>query len=139
MTVLVNPYIMLNGNAKEAIRFYVESLDAKVLFQQTFGETPEDPGHPLPKEFKERVAHAVLKIGEMELLVADSEPGQQTHTGNRVTICMTTNEVKKAQQLYKLLKQDGKVNSPLTETYFSPAYGMVTDQFGVTFQIFTKI
>lgn len=24
------------------------------------------------------------------------------------------------------------------ELYFSPAYGMVTDKFGVTFQIFTK-
>ncbi|MXQ53098.1 VOC family protein [Shimazuella alba] len=138
MTVLVNPYIMLNGNAKKAIEFYAESLDAKVLFQQTFGEAIEDPERPLPEEFKERVAHSVLKIGEMELLVADSEPGQQTHTGDRVTICMTTNEVEKAQQMYTLLQQGGKVNIPLTETYFSPAYGVVTDQFGVTFQIFTR-
>jgi PhnB protein len=130
---------MLDGNAKEAIHFYEKTLDAKVVFQQTFGETPEDPEHPLSEEFKERVAHSVLKIGETELLVADTEPRQQTQIGNRLTICITTNEVKKAQQMYTLLQQGGKVNIPLTETYFSPAYGVVTDQFGVTFQIFTRI
>jgi PhnB protein len=129
---------MLNGNAKEAIQFYIEVLDAKVLYQQTFGDAPEDSEYPLPEEFKERVAHSVLKIGKIELFVADAEPGQHTVTGNRVTICITTNEVKKAQQLYTLLQKDGEVNVPLTETYFSPAYAVVTDQFGVTFQIFTR-
>lgn len=136
MPVQVNPYIMLEGNAKEAIQFYEKSLDAKVLFQQTFGEAPE---FPVPEEAKEQIAHSVLKIGEMELLVADTEPGQQTQIGNRVTICITTNEVKEAHQIYTALQQEGTVNIPLTKTYFSPAYGVVTDQFGVTFQIFTRI
>lgn len=27
---------------------------------------------------------------------------------------------------------------PLQKVHFSPAYGMVTDKFGVTFQIFTQ-
>lgn len=139
MTVQVNPYIMLDGHAKEAIQFYEKSLDAKVLFQQTFGEALENPEHPVPEEARERLAHSVLRIGETELLVADTEPGQQTQIGNRVTICITTNEVKTAHQMYTFLQQDGKVNIPLTETYFSPAYGVVTDQFGVTFTIFTKI
>jgi PhnB protein len=139
MTVQVNPYIMLDGNAKEAIQFYEKSLDAKVLFQQTFGEAPENPEHPVPEEAKERIAHSVLRIGETEMFVADTEHGQQTQIGNRVTICITTNEVEKTQQMYDILQQDGKVNIPLTEIYFSPAFGVVTDQFGVTFQIFTKI
>jgi PhnB protein len=30
------------------------------------------------------------------------------------------------------------VNMPLQETFFSPAYGIVTDKFGVTFQINTE-
>jgi PhnB protein len=36
------------------------------------------------------------------------------------------------------LKQDGQVKMPLQETFFSPAYGIVTDKFGVTFQIYTE-
>ncbi len=27
---------------------------------------------------------------------------------------------------------------PLQETFFSPAYGIVTDKFGVTFQIYAE-
>ncbi|MBP1893865.1 putative glyoxalase superfamily protein PhnB [Paenibacillus lactis] len=29
------------------------------------------------------------------------------------------------------------MNIPLGEVHFSPAYGVVTDRYGVTFQIFT--
>ncbi|WP_279288624.1 hypothetical protein [Clostridium gasigenes] len=35
------------------------------------------------------------------------------------------------------MKEDDKVNIELNESHFSPAYAMVTDKFGVTFQIFT--
>jgi PhnB protein len=36
------------------------------------------------------------------------------------------------------LQQGGQVKMPLQETLFSPAYGIVTDKFGVTFQIYTE-
>ncbi len=36
-----------------------------------------------------------------------------------------------------MLKQEGQVVMPLQEVHFSPAYAIVTDKFGVTFQIFT--
>lgn len=36
-------------------------------------------------------------------------------------------------------RQDGQVNLPFKEEPFSPGFGDVTDKFGVTFQIYTKI
>lgn len=138
MTLQLTPYLMMDGNASEAIQFYEKSLDAKVLFKQTVGEGPENPDFPLTAEEKERVAHSVLKVGETDIFVADLIPGQSFQRGNQVTICITTNEMEKSKQIYDSLQQDGQVNIPLQETYFSPAYGMVTDKFGVTFQIFTK-
>lgn len=44
------PYITMDGNAKEAIEFYEEALDAQLLFIQTFGEMPENPDFPIPAE-----------------------------------------------------------------------------------------
>lgn len=133
MTIQFMPFIMLDGNANEAIEFYEKSLDAKVMFKQTFGEGPEN----VPTDAKDRVAHAVLKVGEAEMFVADTEPGENNQPGNRLSICITTNEIEKSKKMYESLKQGGQVNIPLQEIYFSPAYGMVTDKFGVTFQIFT--
>lgn len=114
-------------------------MDAKVLFKQTVGEGPENPQFPTTAEEKNRVAHSILKIGETDIFVADLIPGQSHQKGNQVTICITTNEMEKSKQIYDSLQEDGQVNMPLQETHFSPAYGMVTDKFGVTFQIFTKI
>ncbi|MCC3376839.1 VOC family protein [Cohnella sp. REN36] len=137
MTVQLIPFVFLDGNAGEAISFYEKSLDAKVVFKQTFGDAPNDPNHPLPAHAKERIAHAVLKAGEGELFVADIVPGQPHQGGNQVSICMTTDDLEKSKRFFEALQPGGQVNMPLQEVYFSPAYGVVTDKFGVTFQIFT--
>lgn len=137
MTLQFIPFIFLDGNANEAIQFYEKSLDAKVTFKQTFGDAPDDPNHPLPANAKERIAHSVLKAGEAEIFVADVAPGQPNQGGNKVSICITTNDIEQSKRFYEALQQDGQVNMPLQEVYFSPAYGVVTDKFGVSFQIFT--
>lgn len=132
------PYIMMDGNAKEAIEFYEEALDAQLLFIQTFGEMPENPDFPIPAEVKERVGHATLKVGETELMFSDTFPGSPFSSGNQVSICITTDSVEQAQKMFDALQQGGQVGMPLQETHFSPAYGNVTDKFGVTFQMFTE-
>ncbi|KAF6637481.1 VOC family protein [Paenibacillus sp. EKM208P] len=132
------PYITMDGNAKEAIEFYKEALDAQLLFIQTFGEMPENPDFPIPAEVKERVGHATLKVGETELMFSDTFPGSPFSSGNQVSICITTDSVEQAQKMFDALQQGGQVEMPLQETHFSPAYGNVTDKFGVTFQMFTE-
>ncbi|KOS02533.1 MULTISPECIES: VOC family protein [Paenibacillus] len=132
------PYITMDGNAKEAIEFYEEALDAQLLFIQTFGEMPENPDFPIPAEVKERVGHATLKVGETELMFSDTFPGSPFSSGNQVSICITTDSVEQAQKMFDALQQGGQVGMPLQETHFSPAYGNVTDKFGVTFQMFTE-
>jgi PhnB protein len=134
MTLQLTPYIMLDGNANEAIEFYVKSLDAKVLFKQTFGEGPET----VPEVAKERLSHSILLVGETELYVADTFPGQPNQRGNQVQICITAPDVEHSTRLYDALQQGGQVITPLQKTHFSLAYGMITDKFGATFQIFTR-
>lgn len=140
MNVKFTPFIMLDGHANEAIRFYEQALGAQVVFKQTFGEIPEEGNaSPMAEELKKRIAHSVLVVGGSELFVSDSEPNQQLERGDQVNICLTVKDVSDAERIYDALRSEGKVLSPLQPLYFSPAYGMVTDQFGVTFQIFTDI
>lgn len=138
MSMRLIPYLMLDGNAKEAIDFYTKALDATLLFSQTFGEMPANPDFPMPAEVKDRVAHATIKVGETELMFSDIFPGQPHQSGNQVTICLSTNDKNQSQKIYEALQQGGQVSMPLQETHFSPAYGIVTDRFGVTFQIYTE-
>lgn len=138
MSVRMIPYLMMDGNAREAVDFYLKALDGELIFMQTYGEGPQNPEFPLPEEAKNLILHADIKVGDAELMLSDNFPGSPHQKGNQVTICISTEDKEKAQRFYDALSQDGNVVMPLQETFFSPAYGIVTDKFGVTFQIHTQ-
>lgn len=138
MAINMIPYLIFDGNAKEAIAFYEKALNAENLGVITFGEMPEDPNYPLPAEAKDRVSHATLKVGNSDLMFSDTFPGQPYQTGNNVTICITCDDPARSKEMFAALEQGGQVTMPLMETSFSPLYGMVVDKYGVTFQIYTE-
>ncbi|WP_042460315.1 VOC family protein [Neobacillus dielmonensis] len=138
MNVKLIPYLVMDGTAKEALDFYQKALDGKILFSQSFGEMPENPDFPLPESAKDRVSHATIQIGKSEMMFSDTFPGQPAQRGSQVTICLTTDDAEKSKQFFNALADGGQIQMPLQETFFSPAYGTVTDKFGVTFQIFTE-
>ncbi len=139
MTLKLTPYINLEGKASEAIRFYEQAIDAKVLMLFTYGDMPEMPS-TFNDEHKNLVAHAKLQVGESELMFSDNPTGASIASGKRVTICITTNDVEKSRRIFDALRQDGgQVNLPFQTESFSPGFGDVTDKFGVTFQVFTDL
>ena len=138
MSLQLVPYILMNGRAKEAISYYEEALNANVLFQQTFGEGPKDTLGMFKENQLDFIAHSILKIGETQIMVADIIPELQFKNGNQVSICITTSDILEAKKIFENLKKDGKVIIELNKVHFSPAWGIVTDKFGVTFQIYTN-
>lgn len=138
MSLKLIPFIqIMDGRAKEAIEYYQEVLNAKVVFMQTVGEGPKDELSKFKENQLGLIAHSVLIIGESEIMVSDSIPGVPFQNGNQISICITTDDISTTKQFYEKLKGNGKIIIELNEIYFSPAYGMVTDKFGVTFQLFT--
>lgn len=87
---------------------------------------------------KELVAHALLKIGESDLMISDTFPGMPFHVGNNVGMLIMTNRKERTKEIYDRLLDGGQVNMPLQETFWSPAYGLVTDKFGITFHVSTE-
>ncbi|PGL66786.1 VOC family protein [Bacillus sp. AFS055030] len=147
MTLKITPCIVMSGNAKEAVHFYEKELEAEVLTIQTYGEMPI----PCPEALKNSVANAILKIGESELMLFDApiqskpviDKDSQANTSiseNKkveVTINLSIDSVEKTKRIFKSLQQGGHVIAPLESVPFSPAFGTVTDQFGVTFILIT--
>ncbi|WP_173915328.1 VOC family protein [Halobacillus sp. Marseille-Q1614] len=133
----IHPYLVLDGRGQEALKFYKEALDAEVLSVQTFGEMPSDPENPLPEEIKDRVMNAQLKVGGSDLMLSDTFPGQPYQLGSQVSIAIQTNDHEKTKEVFDKLKEGGTVNMELQQTFWSSAYGQVTDKFGVLWQINT--
>ena len=132
MTLSLTPYITLAGQAGEAIQFYEKVLEAKVLGIMTYEDMPGAPA-----EMKDLIANAVLQIGESSLMFSDT-PEPSIQEGKKVTICITSDDADKSKRIFANLADGGHINMPIEETSFSPAFGDVTDKFGVTFQIYTE-
>lgn len=137
MSLQFTPFIMMNGKAKEAISYYEEVFGAKVLFRQTIGEGPKEDAARFKKEELDLVAHSVLQIGDTQIMISDMLPGLPFKNGTQISICITTPDVSTTDKFYNRLKEDGKVIVELGKVHFSPAYAIVIDKYGVTFQIFT--
>lgn len=139
MILGINPYLVLDGNGQEAVKFYENALDAKVEILQTFGEMPENPEFSIPVDVKDRVLHAHLKVGSTDLMISDTFPGQPCQIGSQVTIAIRINDVEKSKEVFEKLQEGGRVVMPLQETFWSPSYGQVIDKFGVEWQISTLV
>lgn len=137
MILGVYAYLRLNGNGKEAVKFYENVLDAEVLGVQTYGQLPENPEFTLPDEVKDRVVHAQLKVGNTFLMLSDTFPGQPYQLGSQVDVAINLNDVEKSKEVFEKLQESGEVIMPLQETPWSPSYGQVRDKFGITWQIST--
>jgi PhnB protein len=139
MILGIHPYVVVEGRGREALAFYQEAIDAQVLQVQTFGDMPENPDFPTPKEMKHLIINAHLKVGNADLMLSDTFPGQTLSMGEQVTISLTTNNVEKTRQVFVKLQEEGKINMALEETFWSPLYGQVTDKFGIKWQITTFV
>ncbi|UFT98328.1 VOC family protein [Radiobacillus kanasensis] len=132
------PYLVMNGNGKEAVHFYEAALGAEVLSIQTFADMPDDPKNSVPPEAKDRVLNAQLKVGGINLMLSDTFPGQPYEVGDQVTIALVTNDAEETKEIFTKLKEGGQVGMELQETFWSPSYGQVTDKFGVSWQVSTE-
>ena len=134
----IYPYLVMNGNGQEAVKFYEHALEAKVLSVQTFGDLPQNPEHPTPEEAKNRVMNAHLKVGDTDLMLSDTFPGNPYQLGDQVTIAVTITDADKTKEIFEKLQDGGTVIMPVQETFWSPAYGQLKDKFGVTWQVSTE-
>ncbi|MGE5560780.1 MAG: VOC family protein [Chloroflexota bacterium] len=138
MTLRINPYLMFDGNAREAVAFYERALDARSMGIMTFGEAHGDQHAPVPEAARGRIMHAQLRVGETDLMFSDTLPGTPHRVGNNINIAIVTDDADQTKRIFDALADGGQVVVPLQATFWSPAYGQLTDRYGATWQITTE-
>lgn len=131
---LIQPYLMFGGRCEEALEFYRSALGAQVDMLMRFSESP-DPTPPgmLPPGFENKVMHASFRIGDNVLMASDGcEVGAQ-FKGFSLSISVATEA--EADRYFAALSDGGQVQMPLTKTFWSPRFGMLTDRFGIAWMI----
>ena len=126
----MTPYLTFNGNCREAMAFYADTLGAK-LDVMTFA----DAKVPCPAGSEGRVMHARLTVGRLTLMASDSMPQMPFHQGNNFSISLNCSDAAEADRVFDVLGATGQTQTPLKETFFAARFGMLTDRFGVQWMI----
>ena len=130
----VEPYLFFDGRCEEAIEFYRKALDAKVEMLMRFKDSPEPDHGMVPPGAGDKVMHSSLRIGDTIVMASDGEcMGRPNFQG--CSLSLTARDDDEAERLFVSLANGGKVQMPLTKTFFSSRFGMVADRFGVPWMI----
>lgn len=73
--------------------------------------------------------HAEIRIGGAVLMASDGCNDQSRFDGFRLSLALPTEA--DAKRVFAGLSDGGEVQMPLSKTFWSPCFGMVTDRFGV--------
>ncbi|MGA2196922.1 MAG: VOC family protein [Bryobacteraceae bacterium] len=120
-------YLNFDGNCRQAMEFYQRCFGAE-LFLMRYSEAPGD----WPREAGDRVLHSTLSKGHAFLMGVDVVPGAPFQTGNNFSVLIHCESFQETAGLFTALGENGKVTVPLQETFWAARYGMLTDQFGIT-------
>ena len=132
----VQPYLSFDGRCEEAVEFYRKVLGAEVTMLMRFKDSPEpcQPGM-VPPGAEDKVMHASFRIGDSTVMASDGRcSGAASFQGFSLSI--TAPDETEAERLFAALADGGKVQMPLTKTFFSSRFGMVADRFGVSWIIY---
>ena len=118
----VEPYVYFQGRCEEALDFYRSAVgaDATVFAR-----------------FEDKVAHAVLHIGDTTVLASDGQGGGQAHFSG-FSLSLTVSDDAEAERLFSALSDGGNVQVPLAPTPFASRLGLVADKFGVPWMVVSQ-
>lgn len=132
----VQPYLFFEGQCEEAIAFYRGAVGAEQLGLMRYKECPE-PENASAHAHPEKIMHASLKIGGSTVMMSDGHcSGKPSFNG--VSLALAVPDEAAAQRAYAALAEGGQAFMPLTKTFFSPQFGMLTDRFGLTWMVMVE-
>ena len=125
-------HLNFNGDCEEALKFYEKALGAKRSFSHTWGQSPM--AKDAPAGWADKIMHATIKIGDAEVMAADSPP---SHYKPMSGFSMSLNAAtpKEADKIFTALSEGAKVTMPLQETFWAHSFGMLTDKFGTPWMV----
>jgi len=131
---MIQTYLMFEGRCEEAIEFYKQALGAEVQMLMRYKDSPEPPPGCDSPQNDEKVMHAEFRVGDTLLMASDGRcSGSPAFQGFSLSIPAT--DLAEAEQYFAALADGGQVIMPLAKTFWSPAFGMLTDRFGVPWMV----
>lgn len=120
------PYLLFNGNCREAMNFYKDCFGGNLeIF--TFADAPDPSacGNAIP----DQIMHAALTKGDFVIMASD-DPMGSPKAGNTISLSIPVDTIEETKALFNKLAEGGNITMPLSETFWAAQFGMLTDKYG---------
>ena len=124
-------FLYFDGDCRQAVAFYAEVFRVEPTQVMTYGQNPAGA----VEADRDRVLYASLPVFGSNLMMADHPTGSTLVRGDNVALTIGGADADEIKRVFAGLAADGRVDMALGPTFFSPLYGMVTDRFGIPWQV----
>jgi PhnB protein len=127
-----SPHLIFDGQCRRALQDYQRIFGGRITTMLTYG------GSPMASQFDplyhDRIVHATLVIGEVELTGVDVFPSDyRIPQGFFVTV--TIDEPQRAAKIFNSLASGGEIRMAFQPTFWSSGFGVVIDRYAVPWEI----
>jgi PhnB protein len=130
MASRLNPYISLDGTAREAMEFYKDVFGGELTIS-TFGEFGQ-----ADTPIADKVMHAQLETENgYTLMASDTPPGMDFTPGGNITISLSGEDEDDLRSYWAKLSDGGTVTMPLEKQMWGDIFGQCVDRFGIPWMV----
>jgi PhnB protein len=125
-------FLNFDGNCRAALKFYAKVFKQKMPDNiMTYGQNPDGTAEVK----KDRILYASIPIAGSNVMFADCPSAFKSVKGNNIMLTVGSQDEYEIKRIFAALADGGKIEMPLVKTFFSELFGMVTDRFGIMWQI----
>lgn len=129
----LDSYIFFDGQCAEAMRFYERTLGGAMETMMSYAQSPDPqacpPGDP------NRVMHACVVLPDGRMLMASDSPEGMHKPMSGFALALNYPTADEARRVFDTLAAGGCVTMPMARTFWTEAFGMLTDRFGTPWMV----
>jgi len=123
-----NIYLTFNGNCREAMTFYKDSLGGD-LFLRPIEGSPIEP--MCPAAMKHQIMHSSITKGGFAMMASDLVGHDGYTQGTNFGISINCSSEEEVNTLFEKFSEGGKILDPIKVQFWGAIFGVVTDKFGI--------
>lgn len=128
----IHPYLHFDGRCEAAFNFYAKVLHGQIEAKMTFADAPPEMGSHA--DWKDKIMHARMAIGDQVILGSDAPPTRYNKPAG-FSVSITLKDVAEGKRIFDELSKGGQTVMPFGKTFWSPGFGMCTDQFNISWMV----
>src|SRR2546428_8588559 len=125
-------YLFFKENCAEAMQYYKQTLGGKLDLMKA-KDAPDTRN--MPPGGGDKILHARLDSDGGVIMASDWMDSNPYPGMGGFGIAVYYPKVDDAKRVYDTFSKGGKVNMPMTKTFWVESFGMVTDRYGALWMI----